>query len=202
MAAIKVEKGVSFPIELKDKRSTTITGAKIIAAAIRGSGLPEAENYAARCEKEKKWRYKYQSYYYTMVKLSAASPEAALGVARAGIKYMHENFLFIDPANPENVESFASYMSKPVEGFFTGVIEGESKETRPLIVPYKGKNLTGEALKAQLTKWASYGTIEPDAAASISKIAEKKLDLKDHNFILIGAGSAMGPFNKVVELFV
>jgi 5,10-methylene-tetrahydrofolate dehydrogenase/methenyl tetrahydrofolate cyclohydrolase len=76
-----------------------------------------------------------------------------------------------------------------------------SKDFKPLFtVPYKGTNLSGQSLKDQLDKWASIGTIEPDAAVSISKaVADKSVDLSGQHFVLIGAGSAMGPFTKLLE---
>jgi hypothetical protein len=84
--------------------------------------------------------------------------------------------------------------------FQVGVIQGSgAKGGSPLTVPYKDSMLSGEKLKAQLTKWMRYGTIESDAASAISAIAEGKLDLSGHHFVLIGAGSAMGPFYKLLE---
>lgn len=136
-----------------------------------------------------------------MVKVSASSPEAALGVAKAGIDYMHNNFEFVDPSMPSTVVKFSEYMKKKFTPFATGVIVGsKARDTKPqLAVPYKGEVLKGEALKKQLTKWAKYGTMEPDAAASISRLADGPLDLTGQHFVLIGAGSAMGPFIKLLE---
>lgn len=68
-----------------------------------------------------------------------------------------------------------------------------------MTVPYKNKVLQGASLKKQLEKWAKYGTIEPDAAAAIGQMADGNLDLTDKHFVLIGAGSAMGPFIKLLE---
>jgi hypothetical protein len=156
---------------------------------------------AKQCETEKNWRFKYNKHFMNMVKVSANSPQAALGVAKAGIDYMHNNFEFVDPANPSNVVKFSEYMKQQFKPFETGTIVGnKAKEPKPpLTVPYKGKALKGEELKAQLTKWAKYGTMEPDAAASISKLADGPLDLTGQHFVLIGAGSAMGPFIKLLE---
>jgi hypothetical protein len=71
-----------------------------------------------------------------------------------------------------------------------------------LVVPYKGKQLKGEALVAQLEKWAAYGTIEPSAAEAIAAVAKnpKWADLSDKYFVLLGAGSAMGPFLVLMAL--
>lgn len=69
-------------------------------------------------------------------------------------------------------------------------------------VPYKGEILTGKALEDQVDKWVSYGTIEPSAGKAIKDVSQKGewRDLSDHYFVLLGAGSAMGPLK--VHLFV
>ena len=136
-----------------------------------------------------------------MVKVSALSPEAAIGVAKAGIEYMHSNFEYVDPKNTSSVTKFSEYMKKSFTPFSTGTIVGsKAKDAKPqLAVPYKKEVLRGEALKKQLAKWAKYGTMEADAAASISKLADGPLDLSGQHFVLIGAGSAMGPFIKLLE---
>lgn len=136
-----------------------------------------------------------------MVKVSAYSPEAALGVAKAGIEYMHNNFDFVDPKDSTSSVKFSEYMKKSFTPFSTGVIVGnKSKSPKPqLAIPYKDQVLKGEELKKQLSKWTKYGTIEADAATSISKLADGPLDLSGHHFVLIGAGSAMGPFIKLLE---
>lgn len=114
---------------------------------------------------------------------------------------MHNSFDFADPATGV-ITNFAEYMSKAAEygTFHEGVIKGTGPDTgKPLVVSYKGRDLSGDALKAQLAKWAAYGTIEPDAAQTLSKLADGVVNLKGRHFVLIGAGSAMGPFYKLLE---
>lgn len=69
-------------------------------------------------------------------------------------------------------------------------------------VPYKGKILTGAALQDQVDKWVSYGTIEPSAGEAIKDASQngKWRDLSDRYFVLLGAGSAMGPLKLLLEL--
>jgi hypothetical protein len=124
-----------------------------------------------------------------------------LGVARAGSEYMHSNFEFVDPKTG-TVQKFSEYMADAVsKGTFNSAsVNGTgAKGGKPLVVPYKGKDLTGGDLKKQLQKWARYGTMEPDAAMAISAMASDNLDLSGKYFVLIGAGSAMGPFKKLLE---
>lgn len=127
---------------------------------------------------------------------------------------MHNNFEFIEPGT-NTVQKFSEYMAAAsTKGSFqTGIIVGTgAKGGKPLVVPYKGSDLSGPTLKKyfhlyisiitflrQLQKWAQYGTMEPDAAMTISSVATGNLDLSGKNFVLIGAGSAMGPFIKLLE---
>jgi len=71
-------------------------------------------------------------------------------------------------------------------------------------VPYKGKTIEADELRRQLDEWASYGTIERDTAdavqALISEKGQKWIDLRGMKFVVIGTGSAMGPFPKLMEL--
>lgn len=56
----------------KDERSTTTAGRKVIAAAIRGAGASEEiSRLADACEKERNWRFRYQTHFMNMVKVSA-----------------------------------------------------------------------------------------------------------------------------------
>ena len=114
---------------------------------------------------------------------------------------MHKNFEFIESTDSTPVK-FSDYMANAGSkgSFSTGVINGTgAKGGKPFSINYKNKDLTGESLKAQVTKWANYGTIEPDAAATMSKLADGNVDLQGQHFVLIGAGSAMGPFYKLLE---
>ncbi|CAN0039667.1 unnamed protein product [Discosporangium mesarthrocarpum] len=62
--------------------------------------------------------------------------------------------------------------------------------------------LQGDELVAQVDRWVSYGTIEPSAGQAIKDVAKKGewRDLSDKYFVLLGAGSAMGPLKLLLEL--
>merc|ERR1719223_1962423 len=93
-----------------------------------------------------------------------------------------------------------STSSKP---FQTGFIKGEAPKNKNILeVPYKGKTLSGQALKDQVDKWVDYGTIESTAGDAIKKCVDNPgyLDLSDRYFVLLGAGSAMGPFLVLMAL--
>lgn len=207
--AAKKERGVVFPAAFKDektgKRSTSVAGAHILAAALRGAKEAELAEAAERAGK--KWRFGYLKHYTKMVYASCKSPEKALAIAKAGSEYMHNNFGYVEADGTET--TFAEYMKKAGKrtNLHVGVIQGKATSVpTSWRVPYPGgKNdatLEGAELDALLDGWAEYGTIEPDCAKAIKDVVHNKgwMDLRGHTFVLIGTGSAMGPFPKLMEL--
>jgi len=151
-----------------------------------------------------------------MVEASIASPEAALAVSEAGADFLHSTFEFRRPGNDKKksfeektIVSFKDEMKRK-DTCFVGTmrVEGEGKAAEEFMVPYKSRGvenpLKGDEVKKLADRWAKYGTIEPDAAASLKAVVDHPewlgKGLKDHYFVLIGAGSAMGPFLKLMEL--
>jgi hypothetical protein len=90
--------------------------------------------------------------------------------------------------------------------FETGVVKGgkaKPAQGAELEVPYKGRVLKGQALLDQLTAWQTYGTIEPtaaDAIAAVVRAGGKWVDLSDRYVVMLGAGSAMGPYPLLMAL--
>merc|ERR1719384_1517646 len=130
------------------------------------------------------------------------SPANALTVAEAGLKKAYEVFEYISPDG--KTCSFADAMAAKVnDKFSTGFVKGKGPSAKTLLeVPYKGQNLSGEALKDQVDRWIEYGTIEKSAGEAIKNCVDKPdyLDLSNHYFVLLGAGSAMGPFLVLMAL--
>jgi hypothetical protein len=196
-------RGICWPLvpgkEGKMDRSSTPTGKEILAAAI--GAVNEEKGNAVR--NLKNWRFGYVKHFINMVEEQCQSPEAALAVAKAGLAKAHSLFQFVD--SDGNVCSVAEAMKRPnKEKFFTGVVKGAHKASgvKQLEVPYNGKKLSGEALKKQVSKWVSYGTIEPSAGEAICNCIDNPgyMDLSDRYFVLLGAGSAMGPFVVLMAL--
>jgi len=195
--AAKVPDGIAFPANDKGERSTSDAAKKIFAAAFSAIG---EEQLAKETLEEKNWRYRYSKLLLKHVETSLKSPDAALSSARAGLEKLHNDFEFIRDGK---TYKFSDAMKQFKGSFETGFIKGKApKPTPELVVPYKGKQLKGDALIQQLQKWAKYGTIEESAADAISLVAKnsKWVDLSDKYFVLLGAGSAMGPFLVLMAL--
>ena len=215
------EVGVVFPEDGKGGRTTTITSQRAIAAAIKGCGGEEAAAAAAAAARDKNWKFNYPRHYRAMVRLGAASRAAAAGSAQAGLDWCHANFQFVSAPHAAP-EGFAAGTSPKASrrDFGTGEWRGSGAPPAAFAVPYNGgwapgmpldvpagARLSGEALGAQLEAWVKGGFMERDAAEAVKwtsalfapggGAAER---LKRTHFVMIGAGSAMGPFKKLMEL--
>lgn len=208
--------GAEFPLDGKGpgSRSTSEAGKKVIAAAFAGAGNPEAER---KCLEVKNWRFGYNKQIVKLARIGCESPKAALGSAVGGLKHMYETFVF-HSADQKLTGPFGATVDKVKDSFHTGIVKGKKSAKGPIAykVPYDGgwhptkpkpppadAVLSGDALKAQATKWAEGGIIEPDAAEALCWTADyfaSGKTLEDVYVVMIGAGSAMGPFPKLLEM--
>jgi len=196
-------KGLVFPLDEKNTRSSTKPAKAILAAAVGAVNEEKAEKIL----KERNWRFGYVKHFVSMVEEQCTSPQNALKIAQAGLDKAHEIFEFVgaDGSTKSLKEAMAA---KNNTKFYTGFVKGEASamsSMKELEVPYKGKILRGDALKAQINKWVSYGTIEPDCGQYMIKVVDNpqwmdQSALKDKYFCLLGAGSAMGPFEILMSL--
>ena len=192
-------RGLVWPLDSKGERSSTAVNQGIVAAAVSAVDPALGEAIA----QTRGWRFKYWKRLKEMVEVQCTSPEAALAVAKAGLEEAYKRFQFVGP-DGESM-SFAEAMSKPSKHkFHTHCIKGSgSKKVTQLEVPYKGQILSGQALKDQVQKWVDYGTIEPSAGEAIQKCVDNPkwiTDMSDRYFVLLGAGSAMGPLLVLLSI--
>eukprot|EP00900_Chrysochromulina_parva_P025962 jgi/Chrpa1/79/Chrysochromulina_OHIO_Genome00003253-RA len=208
----KAPVGVEFPIDDKGGRSTSEVGKQVFAAAFAGMGTPEGKAASAKCL----GRFGYNKQIVSLVRLGCESPKAALGSAQAGLKWMNEHMVF-HSADQKLQGPFEATVDKVKESFHTGEVKGtKSRAGLMYQIPYDGgwhptkphpppadKVLSKDALKDQATKWAAAGIIEPDAAQALcftSDYFAAGKSLEDVYVVMIGAGSAMGPFPKLLEM--
>ena len=75
-----------FPTDKKGGKSTSEAGKMALAAAIEAVD----PTYAEKVRRERNWRFGYTKHFLKLVELQSATPSAALAVAQAGLKHMHE----------------------------------------------------------------------------------------------------------------
>jgi len=193
-------RGLEWPLDPKGQRSSTHVNKAIVAAAV-GAASPEK---ADRINATKNWRFGYVRHLNALVDEQCQSPDAALAIAAAGLAKAYELFEFIAPDG--SAASFDAAMAAPPgpDRLFTGFVQGTGPKrgANELRVPYKGETLAGDRLKAQVRRWVEYGTIEPSAGEAIVKCVDNPgyLDMSHRYFVLLGAGSAMGPFLVLMAL--
>lgn len=198
--------GVEFPLDpTTNTRSTTSVNQGAFAASV----AEVDKDASAACSREKNWRFGYAKHVVRNVEICCASNEQCVKVAKAGLRYIHNNFEFVLPTQKAVPVSEAMKM----EGsFYTHVITGQRSidPNFDFYIPYQKfesndvVNLKGDALQRQLDKWVARGTIESDTRDAILNVARNKScytsGLKDKRFVLLGAGAAMGPLRVLLEL--
>jgi len=209
----KAPVGAEFPEDGKGGRSTSEAGKKVIAASFKGAGNAEAE---AACLAVKNWRFGYNRQIVKLARIGCSSPAAALGSAEAGLAWMYDHMVY-HSADQKLTGPVGATVDKVSASFHTGTVVGKkSAKGLTYTVPYDGgwhptkphpppagAVLTGSDLKAQATQWAQGGIIEPDAAAALcwtSDYFASGKSLEGVYVVMIGAGSAMGPFPKLLEM--
>jgi hypothetical protein len=197
--------GLVWPmIGTTGERSTTETNKSILAAAVGVVNFTKCDAIL-NC---KKWRFQYMKHLTLLVEEQCTSSENAIKIAQAGLDKAYELFEFITPDGKSQSFQEAMTMSSSKEPFFyTGFIQGtKPKVTNQMIeVPYQGKILSGESLKDQIQKWVDYGTIEPSCGKAMQTCIDhpewvSNISSKDRYFVLLGAGSAMGPLLVLMAL--
>lgn len=195
-------RGIVFPISGqkggKNERSSTPVNKEILASAVGAMNPTKAE----KVRSAKGYRFTYVKHLIGLVEEQCMSPEACLKIAQAGLNRAYEIFEFVAP-DGSTVSLKEAMSTKTTEKFCTGFVKGEAARGDAVMeVPYNGKTLKGEALKKQVKEWVDYGTIEASAGEAIIGCVENPewCDLSDKYFVLLGAGSAMGPLHVLLAL--
>lgn len=186
------EQGVLFPRGEDGRRSTASTGRAVWADAVRGVDAALAD----RIEVARDWR---RDYVAAVVEHTAAATRTARGaveVARAGLASLGARMGFErDGVN----RSVATALGEPGRPLGSQTVTGEGDRQRELVVPYRGEQLRGDALRRRLDAWVERGALEPSCAAAVGRVLDEPgwLDLSDAAFGLLGAGAEMGPLEPL-----
>ncbi len=191
--AAKELRGIVFEKNASGERSSTDVNKRVMKAAnsvFNNAALVDG------IEAERAWRFRYTRYFEQNVRNSLASPELALESARAGLDALYTHMTFLE--NGVDVP-LREAMAREGTVFHTTVVQGRQRPVE-FAMPYKGRTLRGEELRAQLSRWVRYGTIEQSAGDAIAAAIDGGYDLKRFVFVLLGAGAAMGPYNTLMAL--
>jgi len=207
----KPVKGVVFPPGDKGDRSSMEANSRTVMDAVSGvtgvdvGGVSLVQQLR---EMAAKWRFTYEKGFVSMFELAMRSPENAVKIAEQGLASARRRFEFVDDRDGGRTTSLEDAMGGvdlKTAIFHTAEVRGEGSfdpTSLEFAVPYKRKTLRGVALQEHLDKWVKNGTIEPSAAHGIRKVMANPawLDLRGRFFVLLGAGSAMGPIKVLLSL--
>jgi hypothetical protein len=194
--------GIQFPAGADGKHSSSAAGRAAVADA-----LPKGSAEQKACASEKNWRFGYKKHFANHFKAALESTKDAVTLAQSGLDHLHREFQFVRDGKACSLEeALDGRFSK--SGWELGEIVGDkraaaSSSDYQCRVPYKQGVLEGDALRKQLKKWEAYGTIEESAAAAISEVSKKGpewCDLSNRYFVILGALSAMGPYQQLLDL--
>jgi hypothetical protein len=145
----------------------------------------------------------YNSHVLNITDACMRSREAGVSIAQAGLDSLYSQMTFARDGATLNLADAMAKFTEP--RFATGTVKGSAAPPAyQLVVPYGGAELSGESLTAQFEAWATYGSIEPSAAAAVCAVANDPAKytacLADTVFVLLGATSAMGPMHALLDL--
>ncbi len=189
--------GVSFPADSSGRRSSTAVVRETFARAAEAVDGKLAWDIRS----EPRWRESYVNHLCQLAEVSARDPQQALPSARAGLEAAHEAFRFIgEDGETTLAEAMTASSANPLH---SARITGQAGATgNALHVPYRGRQLGGDALRAQLTDWEQRGIIEPSCAAAVRTVLREKnlQDLAGRQFVLLGANSEIGPAATLLQM--
>ena len=215
----KPARGCAFPLDAKGARSTTAPNRTAVAVAIEACGSPNSAAAAQKCAREKAYRFGYAGHVRSLVIEGAWSAAGAVESARAGLNWLYGHFQFV--SRDGEACAFGAAVAPDSKATVSGrsltsviVPGGKKGKTLAYSVPYDGGwhptrpeapagALSGVALQDQCDLWVENGHVERDASHAISWTADyfkSGGSLSGCHFVLIGAGSAMGPCAKLLEM--
>jgi hypothetical protein len=186
------DEGVLFPAGDDGRRSTAATGRAVWADAVRDADPA----LAGRIEQARDWRRDYVRAVVDHTAAATRSAQDGVQVARAGLTSLNQRMRF---EREGAISSVTQALEDGKELLRPRTIRGEGERQRELVVPYRGEQLTGDALRRQLDAWVASGTAEPSFAVAVGRVLDEPdwLDLSDRAFALLGAGAEMGPLEQL-----
>jgi hypothetical protein len=188
--------GVSFAADADGRRSTTRAGRAVVADALR----PVDPVGALGAERETAWRSEYVLHFRRLVEAGMATPEAWLSIADAGLDAVRRTLVVTaDDGTEQPLGALATAPAERTLG--THEVVGEGEAQTELVLPYRGRDLRGDDLRAQLEAWVARGVMEPSAAVAVGEVLDHPawLRLEGRTVAVLGAGAEMGPLSALLR---
>lgn len=187
--------GIAFPADASGRRSTTAVGQAVVADALR----PVDPAGARAVERETAWRGQYLGHFRRQVEAGLDQPQDWLDMAAAGLASIGERMTVVR----DGAEAPAGTLltAAPDAALQTVEVRGTHPPVQRLAVPYRGRELSGDALHTQLDRWVDAGVMEPSAARAVATVGDNPgwLALPGRTVAVLGAAAEMGPLSTLLR---
>ena len=187
------DEGVQFP-QHDGQRSTQRTGRDVFAHAAAAVDADLADSI----RDERRWRTAYPAHLRRLTARVAASPQAEVSVARAGLERIHATFELTSVGTTRQLADAIEVAPQPA--LTTRTVPGDSTPPDGLVIPYRGDRLRGDALLRTAAGWSQRGIVEPAVVTALTRLVNepKWLDMSDTWFAVLGAGAEMAPTERLL----
>ena len=187
--------GIAFPADASGRRGTTAVGRAVLADALR----PVDPAGARAAEQETAWRGRYLRHFRRQVEAGLGDPQDWLTMAAAGLESMTDRMAVVRDGADVPVRTLLA--EDPDRRLDTAEVRGSRAPVEQLVVPYRGRELWGDGLRAQLGRWVADGVMEPSAAQAVGAVADAPewLALPGRTVAVLGAGAEMGPLPTLLR---
>lgn len=187
-------RGIQFPRGVNGARSSTPAGRGVVGAALEALDPRLADAVRG----DRRWRTNYPAHFRALVQHCLADPALAMGSAIAGLETAWDTLCWVDADGERPLSSAWADVRQPrLQGW---AIEGAGdRRPAPVIIPYRGRRLEGDALRRQADDWSARHLIEAGAAAALHRCVDNPdwFDLSDRTLVLLGAGAEVGPLEHL-----
>ena len=187
--------GTEFPLH-NGSRSSTWLGKQVFAGCVRD--IDPA--LAARIESVSNWREDYLGPCRDAVAVAAESAANARHIAGTGLQILHDSFVFGTNDGERRLDEAVG--DPDATGLAEVVVAGRRALASPeLVLPYRGRELRGSDIRAQLSRWTAAGIAEPSFEAALGNVLDHSewLDLSGVHIVLLGAGAELGPLAQLLQ---
>jgi hypothetical protein len=169
------------------QRSTSRSGRRVLAAAADAVDPALAQRIRGAAD----WRHGYPALFAGLLEASLASADAAVAAAHAGLGVLHAELTVRRGGQVVPLARLDEVPAGPPPDLVTA--GGHGAHPGQLAVPYRGEELSGDALVRQVERWRRDGVVEPGCAAALEAVVRTPewLELGDTEVLVLGAGAEM-----------
>ena len=190
--------GVQFPLDDAGTRSTGRLAKEVVGDTLSVLDPTAAE----RVRRTADWRKGYIGPFTEMVRAGMDDADTWTTLAGTALEALQTRMVAVDADTGEQTP-MTDYLStaEPRFEFDTETVTGEGPAVEEFVLPYRGEQLRGAALRTQLDRWVGDGVIEPSCAQALRTVQEHPewLGLPGRSVAVLGLGSEMGPARPLLR---